>query len=75
MSHSGPFRCQCGRIHADQYDGPSNDLLPYIDLTGVTALNEAERGACRRVFKPWDQRLDEGPSLASEEEREEQAQN
>ena len=32
MSHSGPFRCQCGQIHADTYDGPSNDLLPYIEL-------------------------------------------
>ena len=68
MSHSGPFRCECGRIHADQLDGPSNDLLPYIDTTGVTALNEAEHGACRRVFKPWDTRLDPGPALESEED-------
>ena len=57
MSHSGPFRCQCGQIHADQYDGPSNDLLPYIDMAGVAALNESETGACRRVFRPHDQRL------------------
>ena len=38
--HSGPFRCQCGQIHFDQYDGPSNDLLPYID-TDAVSLNEA----------------------------------
>ena len=68
MAHSGPFRCQCGQIHADQYDGPSNDLLPFIELGGVTALNEAETGACKRVFKPYDKRLDGGPALDSEED-------
>lgn len=36
MAHSGPFRCMCGQIHADQFDGPSNDLLPYIDFDGVS---------------------------------------
>jgi hypothetical protein len=68
MSHSGPFRCQCGQIHADQYDGPSNDLLPYIDIDGVHALNESETGACRRVFKPYDQRLDQTAVVESEED-------
>lgn len=68
MAHSGPFRCQCGRVHADQFDGPSNDLLPFIDLEGVTALNEAENGACRRIFKPWDQRLDRERYLESEDD-------
>ena len=67
MSHSGPFRCQCGQIHFDQYDGPSNDLLPYIDTDAVSALNESERGACKRVFKPFDQRL-EGGCVESEED-------
>jgi hypothetical protein len=68
MAHSGPFRCQCGQIHADQFDGPSNDLLPYIDLDGVAALNASEQGAGRRVFKPYDQRLEHGPCLESEED-------
>ena len=45
MAHSGPFRCQCGQLHGDMYDGPSNDLLPYIDVDGICAHNEAERGA------------------------------
>lgn len=67
MSHSGPFRCQCGQIHFDQYDGPSNDLLPYIDTDAVSALNESERGACKRVFKPFDQRL-QGGCVESEED-------
>ena len=68
MSHSGPFRCQCGQIHADQFDGPSNDLLPFIAVDGITALNESERGACRRVFKPYDQRLDRTAVMESEED-------
>ena len=59
MAHSGPFRCQCGQIHGDIYDGPSNDLLPYIDLDGVAALNAAEAGTARRIFKGYDERLDE----------------
>ena len=50
MAHSGPFTCQCGRIHFDQYDGPSNDLLPYIDTEGVAALNESERGAVSGAY-------------------------
>ena len=68
MAHSGPFRCQCGKVHLDTYDGPSNDLLPYIDMEGVCALNEAEKGACRGVFKPHDQRLESEPVLESEED-------
>ena len=70
MAHSGPFRCQCGQIHADQFDGPSNDLLPYIDLEGVAALNAAGDGAqmARRIFKPYDQRLERDACLESEED-------
>ena len=49
--HSGPFRCECGQIHGAEFQGPSNDLLPYIDTAGVTALNESVRGACQRVFR------------------------
>lgn len=63
--HSGPFRCQCGQIHADIYDGPSNDLLPYIDLPGVAALNATSAAA--KVFRPWERRL-EPESLESEED-------
>lgn len=70
MAHSGPFRCQCGQIHADQFVGPSNDLLPYIDLEGVTALNAAGDGvaSARRIFKPYDERLDRDACLESEED-------
>lgn len=68
MSHSGPFRCQCGQIHADRYDGPSNDLLPFIDSPGISALNESEAGACRRIFKPYDKRLERDTWLDSDDE-------
>lgn len=68
MAHSGPFRCQCGQIHADVFDGPSNDLLPHIDLAGVCALNESERNACQRVFKPHDRRLEREGFVDSEED-------
>lgn len=68
--HSGPFRCQCGQIHADKFEGPSNDLLPYIDLNGVTALNAVGDGkqAARRVFKAYDERLSRDQFLESEED-------
>ena len=68
MAHSGPFRCTCGQIHADIFDGPSNDLLPFIELAGVTALNATETDAARRIFKPHDQRLDRTACLESEED-------
>lgn len=68
MSHSGPFRCECGQIHADIFEGPSNDLLPFIDLDGVSALNASDGTAARQVFKPYDQRLDRSRSLTSEED-------
>ena len=68
MSHTGPFKCQCGQIHADQFDGPSNDLLPFIELDGVAGLNESERGASRRVFKPYTERLSVDGYVESEED-------
>ena len=68
MAHSGPFRCQCGQIHADIFDGPSNDLLPFIDLAGVSAMNATEAAAARRIFKPHDQRLDRSTYVESEED-------
>ena len=68
MAHSGPFRCMCGQIHADQFDGPSNDLLPYIDLDGVAALNATDAASARGIFKPFDQRLTRDPFLESEED-------
>jgi hypothetical protein len=70
MSHSGPFRCMCGQIHFDQFDGPSNDLLPYVDLTAVTALNAQGDGteAAQRIFKPYDQRLQREACLHSEDD-------
>ena len=68
MSHSGPFRCQCGQLHGDIFDGPSNDLLPYIDTDGVTALNESVNNACRGIFKAFDQRLERTRFVESDDD-------
>mmetsp|Transcript_27132 Transcript_27132/g.82244 ORF Transcript_27132/g.82244 Transcript_27132/m.82244 type:complete len:209 (-) Transcript_27132:555-1181(-) len=68
MSHSGPFRCQCGQIHADQYNGPSNDLLSFIDTGGLSALNESEAGACRHIFRPYERRLERERWLESDDD-------
>uniref|UniRef100_A0A7S0L3Y3 PITH domain-containing protein n=1 Tax=Coccolithus braarudii TaxID=221442 RepID=A0A7S0L3Y3_9EUKA len=68
MAHSGPFRCECGQLHGLEFQGPSNDLLPYIDTPGVSALNESVGGACRRVFKPYDQRLEHEGFVDSEDD-------
>lgn len=38
--------------------GPSWSLYKHIDLHKVRCLNESEEGSCKRVFKPWAQRLD-----------------
>lgn len=42
----------------DQDCSSSWSLYKHIDLTKVTALNEAVRGSVKSVFKPWEQRLD-----------------
>ena len=55
----------CGKIHADHFDGPSNDLLPHIDLEGVTALNAAS--GAKGIFKPYDKRLERDMCVTSEE--------
>ena len=54
----------CGQIHADHFDGLSNDLLPYIDRDGVAALNAAS--SAKGIFKPYDQRLEREVFLGSE---------
>lgn len=60
----------CGQIHADTFDGPSNDLLPFIDLDGVAALNAADGGSsgAKGIFKPFDERLSRLPCLESDED-------
>jgi hypothetical protein len=65
MAHRGPFRCECGELH-DAYDA-SNDLEPYIDIEGVSCLNEAVAGSCRRVLLPPRRRGEEEIALLSTE--------
>ena len=33
-----------------------------IDLSNMECLNESEEGGGKRVFRPWQNRLDKGPS-------------
>lgn len=66
MAHSGPFRCMCGKLHSDQFDGPSNDLLPYIDRGGISALNAASDTA-KDIFKAYHRRLECDHRLESED--------
>ena len=49
-----------------QLDGPCNDLFPFIDRDGITALNAAGDTA-KGIFKPYDQRLERDQCLASED--------
>ena len=68
MAHSGPFRCQCGQIHNDTFDGPSNDLLPFIDTTAVAALNAANPAAATSLCRPFTTRLHRDVALDSDED-------
>lgn len=59
--------CGCGHpdAHADDCEGAS--LFSSIDLPRVRCLNEADPGACRRVFKPLaDRESRAGAPLASQ---------
>ena len=37
-------------------------LYQKIDLSNMECLNESEEGGGKRVFRPWQNRLDKGPS-------------
>lgn len=49
----------CDHSHEDKEDPALvYGLYQKIDLQRVQCFNEHEEGAGRRVFKPWDERLD-----------------
>ena len=59
MSHGHHCQCGCDHSHDDIGDpAVSYGLYQKIDLERVQCFNEHEEGAGRRVFKPWDERLD-----------------
>ncbi|KAJ1606497.1 hypothetical protein OJ253_2723 [Cryptosporidium canis] len=43
------------------------DLLPYIEVDKVTALNELTVGSCRGVFRPYEERLSEDKVCRSQD--------
>jgi len=57
-----------GHDHSDDTTPAIQNLLyDQIDFDAVTCLNESEPGAAARVLrKPWAQRLDPAPELASD---------
>eukprot|EP00887_Chlorella_sp_A99_P007810 scaffold20.g7810.t1 len=67
-----PVRGCCAHDHdcsaAENDCSRSWSLYKYIDIPRVRCLNEAVEGSCRGVFKPWEQRLAEGPALASDDD-------
>eukprot|EP01094_Clydonella_sp_ATCC50884_P019742 TRINITY_DN3929_c2_g1_i1.p1 TRINITY_DN3929_c2_g1~~TRINITY_DN3929_c2_g1_i1.p1 ORF type:complete len:210 (+),score=83.28 TRINITY_DN3929_c2_g1_i1:172-801(+) len=61
MSHGHGHNCAHEAEEGDVAGvdrGESQSLLGHIHLDLVTCLNESETGAIRRVFKPFDQRMD-----------------
>lgn len=42
--------------------GVQYSLYQKIDLSNMECLNESEEGGGKRVFRPWQNRLDKGPS-------------
>ncbi|KAH9257302.1 hypothetical protein BASA81_004459 [Batrachochytrium salamandrivorans] len=64
-------QCQCtdpDHFHAGEEAGQW--LLPYIDLTKVSCLNETHRNSCQKIFKPFDQRLMPGGIMLEGEDGE-----
>uniref|UniRef100_A0A7S1WJ47 PITH domain-containing protein n=1 Tax=Alexandrium catenella TaxID=2925 RepID=A0A7S1WJ47_ALECA len=49
----------CGCRHEDDFLGISQLLLPWIDVDNVVGLNEDTPNTARRVFRPYDSRLDD----------------
>jgi len=61
----------CGCRHEDDFVAISQHLLPWIDVDNVVGLNEEEAGSAKRVFRPYDNRLDDAQFVESTEGDEE----
>mmetsp|Transcript_2458 Transcript_2458/g.5419 ORF Transcript_2458/g.5419 Transcript_2458/m.5419 type:complete len:207 (-) Transcript_2458:52-672(-) len=55
----GAHGAGCGCRHEDDFNGISQLLLPWIDVDNVVGLNEDVPNSARRVFRPYDTRLDD----------------
>ncbi|KAF7457389.1 thioredoxin family Trp26 protein [Cryptosporidium felis] len=61
----GGLGCNCQ--HEGEIGG-GKDLLPSIELDGVTALNEFRIGSCKGLFRPYEERLREDKVCKSQED-------
>jgi hypothetical protein len=68
LDHTHDHGHDHGHDHSDDTTPAIQNLLyDQIDFDAVTCLNESEPGAAARVLrKPWAQRLDAAPELASD---------
>lgn len=55
----GAHGAGCGCVHEEDLSQTAVWLLPWIDVDNVTGLNEDEAGTAKRVFRPYDNRLDD----------------
>lgn len=59
MSHSHGHGCDGDHDHDETPEmGIQYSLFSKIDIENLECLNESEDGAGKRVFKPWEERLD-----------------
>ena len=55
-------RINLGLILSNTHAIQNFSLYQKIDLTNLECLNESEEGSGKRVFRPWQNRLDKGES-------------
>lgn len=58
MSPHGHHGCDGGHDHDDTPEmGVQYSLFEKIDKDNLECLNEVEEGSGKRIFKPWEERL------------------
>mmetsp|Transcript_63876 Transcript_63876/g.114046 ORF Transcript_63876/g.114046 Transcript_63876/m.114046 type:complete len:218 (-) Transcript_63876:55-708(-) len=68
--HGGGCPHDHGNRPEDERAAAKDSLWNYIDIPKVRALNEHEPEACKRVLKPWHERLDTSKHLSSDADEE-----
>merc|ERR1711924_393744 len=63
----GAHGAGCGCRAEDDFIGAAQNLLPWIDVDNVVGLNEDEPNTAKRVFRPYDLRLDDTQAVETTE--------
>ena len=58
----------CCAEHRDSDDPEESSLFQFIDTSGIRCMNEREAGSCRNCIKPFANKHDAEPYLASHED-------